>query len=80
MTTAKIAISIDSKLLHKIDYFVKKSVFKNRSQAIQAAIAETVHHLEKNRLAIECKKLNPALERKMAEEGFDEDMKEWSEY
>jgi len=81
MSTAKIAISIDSKLLNKIDSFVKKSVFKSRSQAVQIAVMQALEHLDKKRLAEESKKLDPKLEQAMADEYFShEDNKEWPEY
>lgn len=80
MSTAKIAISIDSKLLNKIDYFVAHKLFRNRSQAFQNAIGRTIERIEHNRLARECAKLDPAFERSMAEEGFAQDSKEWPEY
>lgn len=81
MSTAKIAISIDSKLLNKIDSFVKKSVFKSRSQAVQIAVMQALEHLDKKRLAEESKKLDQKLEQAMADEYFShEDNKEWPEY
>lgn len=80
MNTAKVAISIDYNLLKKLDYFVNDHTFKSRSQAIQEAVRDKLTRLDHTRLAQECAKLDPEYERKMAEEGFDEDMKEWPEY
>ena len=71
MSVAKVTISIESRLLKKVDHLVKESVFANRSQAIQRAVEEKVSRLERNRLARECAKLDPAVERELAEEGLE---------
>ena len=63
MTTAKIAITIDENTLHRLDRLVKDRVFPNRSKAIQDAVQEKLKKLERNRLARECAKLDPAAER-----------------
>jgi len=80
MSTAKIAISLEPTLLDKIDFFINKHLFPNRSRAIQVAIEEKVDRLEKKQLAMECAKLNKKEERKMADEGLSEDLKLWPEY
>jgi len=41
MSMAKVAISIDNEQLKRIDYYVKKKIFKNRSQAFQLSINQT---------------------------------------
>ena len=80
MKTAKIAISINRQYVKRLDYFVKRKMFKNRSQAIQAAVIQELERLEHNRLAEECAKLDIYAEREMTEEGFSEDVKEWPKY
>jgi metal-responsive CopG/Arc/MetJ family transcriptional regulator len=80
MTTAKIAVSIDEKQLKKIDFYVKKQVFKNRSQAFQISIHQTLEQLEHSRLAKECAKLNINEEQEMADMGLDEDLALWPKY
>lgn len=80
MSTAKIAISMSRQHLKRLDYYVKRKVFKNRSQAIQTAVIQELERLEHNRLAEECAKLDIHEEQKMAEEGFEEDMKSWPKY
>jgi len=80
MSTAKIAITIEEDLLDKLDRLVSSKVFLNRSKAIQEAVAEKLARVNKSRLARECAKLDPALEKAMAEEGFSQDMEEWPEY
>ena len=80
MSTAKIAITIEEDLLDKLDRLVSSKVFLNRSKAIQEAVAEKLTRVNKSRLARECAKLDPALEKAMAEEGFSQDMEQWPEY
>jgi metal-responsive CopG/Arc/MetJ family transcriptional regulator len=79
-TSAKIAISINRKALKRLDYYVKRKVFKNRSQAIQWAVILELDRLEHTRLAEECAKLDVNEERAMAEEGLGEDLLEWPKY
>lgn len=79
-TTAKIAISIDKKILNRIDRLVEKKIFANRSRAIQTAIEEKISKLDKSRLAIESAKLNRAEEQQLSEESSQTDLTEWPEY
>ncbi len=67
MSMAKIAISIDQRLLQKIDRLVVNHMFKNRSQAISVALSKSIEKIEHSRLAQECRKLDPAFEKNMAE-------------
>jgi len=80
MSSTKIAISLERELLVKVDRLVKSRVFPNRSQAVRSALREKIERLEHTRLARECAKADPRLERAMAEEGFAKDMEEWPEY
>jgi len=80
MPKAKIAISIDEKVLGELDRLVRNGMFSNRSQAIENAVAEELSRLDRVRLAAECAKLDPALERELAEEGLSEESAEWPEY
>lgn len=80
MSTAKVAITLDEGVLHKLDALVKKHVFENRSRAIQEAVSEKLARFEKTRLARECAKLNPQDETRMAEEGMSMAVSEWPEY
>ena len=41
---------------------------------------EKLKKLERNRLARECTKLDPAMEKAMAEEGMGEELEQWPEY
>lgn len=80
MARSKVAISLDEGTLDRLDRLVKKSVFPNRSQAIQIAVDEKLARLERSRLARECAKLDPDFERTLAEEGLSEEVSEWPEY
>ena len=80
MASAKIAITIDEGTLHRLDRLVKDRVFPNRSKAIQDAVEEKLKKLERNRLARECTKLDPAMEKAMAEKGMGEELEQWPEY
>ena len=80
MAASKIAITIDDKLLKKLDIMVKSKVYPNRSKAIQAAVADKLQRLERTRLAQECAKLDPVYDQNMAEDGLAMEMDEWPEY
>lgn len=80
MGSVKVAITIDSETLERVDSLVSKNVFPNRSRAIQAAVAEKLARLERNRLAEECAKLDPKFEKVLAEEGLGLDAAAWPEY
>ncbi len=80
MTASKIAITLDSNTLKRLDILVKSNLFPNRSKAIQEAVAEKLMRLEKSRLAQECAKLDPDFEQSLAEKGFSSELEEWPEY
>ncbi len=80
MSKAKIAITLEQNSISRLDHLVHENIFSNRSQAIQAAVNEKIERLERNRLAKECAKLDPAYEKAMAEEGLTEDLTEWPKY
>lgn len=80
MSTVKVAITMDEKLLKNLDRLVKNHLFENRSRAIQEAVSEKMARLEKSHLARECAKLDKAFEQTMAEEGVTAGAEEWPEY
>jgi metal-responsive CopG/Arc/MetJ family transcriptional regulator len=80
MGKAKIAITLDEEFIGELDRLVGEHVFQNRSQAIQEAVDEKLARMKRNRLSMECAKLEPAFERAMAEEGLAEDVGQWPEY
>lgn len=80
MAASKIAITIDQKLLKRLDRLVKARAFQNRSRAIQEAVEEKLTRIDKTRLARECSKLDRKYEQTLAEEGFATELEEWPEY
>ena len=80
MSTAKIAITIEEEMLGKLDRLVSSKVFPNRSKAIQEAIKEKLTRVNRSRLARECAKLDSAVEKAFAEEGFSQEIDQWPEY
>ena len=80
MSTAKIAITIDEKILKTVDQLVEKHVYSNRSRAIGEALREKIAHLGRGRLARECAKLNPKAEQALADEGLSSELKNWPKY
>ena len=80
MPKAKVAVTLDTETLRRVDRLVRDTRYPNRSQAIEAAVAAQLERLEGRRLADECAKLDPAIERGMAEEGLNADVAECPEY
>ena len=80
LSTTKIAITLDEKLLERIDRLVAKRLFPSRSRAIQLALQAQMERLDRTRLARECSKLDSAYEQKLAEEGASYDLESWPEY
>jgi metal-responsive CopG/Arc/MetJ family transcriptional regulator len=80
MSSSKIAITLNSKILSEVDALVEKRMFPSRSRAIQVAVKEKLERLSYSQLAQECSKLNPKQEQALADEGLREDFSEWPEY
>jgi metal-responsive CopG/Arc/MetJ family transcriptional regulator len=79
MPKTKVALTLDSALLQQVDSLVARERFRNRSQAIETALAEKLARLARTRLAEECAKLDPAEERRLADEAIGADAV-WPEY
>jgi Arc/MetJ-type ribon-helix-helix transcriptional regulator len=79
MSSAKIAISLDPEALKEVDQMVRGGLFPSRSKLIQDAVVEKLDRLRRVRLAHECAKLQPSVERAAAEEIFASEA-EWPEY
>ena len=80
MSVAKVAVSIDDRLLRRLDSLVAREVFRSRSEAIQKAVAEKLARLDRSRLARECAKLLLGEEQQLPDEGMGRDTSEWPEY
>ena len=74
----KIAVTLDQKSVADLDRWVREGRFSNRSRALQSALDLLIERQKRSRLAAELAKLEPAEEKKMAEEGFGE--RSWPEY
>ena len=79
MPKTKVALTLDSTLLDRVDDLVARARFRNRSQAIETALAEKLARLARTRLAEECAKLDPAEEQQLANEALGADTA-WPEY
>ncbi|HXJ83972.1 MAG TPA: ribbon-helix-helix domain-containing protein [Candidatus Methylomirabilis sp.] len=80
MAKTKVAVTLDSQTVRRVDQLVRNARYPNRSQAIEAAVAAQLARLEYRRLADECAKLDKKAERAMAEEGLGPDAAGWPEY
>jgi Arc/MetJ-type ribon-helix-helix transcriptional regulator len=80
MPKAKVAVTLDSGIIERIDRLVEAEQFPNRSQAIEVALAEKLERIERGRLARECAKLDVKEERALADEGLSANRDSWPEY
>jgi metal-responsive CopG/Arc/MetJ family transcriptional regulator len=80
MSVARVAVSIDERVLRRLDSLVKARVFRTRSEAVQSAVQRQLARTNRARLARECAKLDPHQEAKLADEGLATDFKEWPAY
>lgn len=80
MAKTKVAVTLESALVGRIDRLVREARFPNRSQAIEVALAEKLERLDRTRLARECAKLGPRQERALADEGLETDVAAWPDY
>jgi Arc/MetJ-type ribon-helix-helix transcriptional regulator len=80
MPKTKVALTLDAELLEQVDELVAKQRFRNRSQAVEAALADKLRRLARTRLAREAAKLNPDDEKRLADEGLTDALESWPEY
>ena len=80
MPKTKVALTLDADLVERVDELVARRRFRNRSQAIESALADKLQRLARTRLARESAKLNVRDEKRLAEEGLAEDFASWPEY
>jgi metal-responsive CopG/Arc/MetJ family transcriptional regulator len=80
MPTAKIAITISEPMLAKLDHLVKERKYPNRSRVIQEALEEKVARLERSMLAEALAMIDPAQERREAEQGMGFEVDSWPTY
>lgn len=80
MPKTKVALTLDADLVERVDELVMRRRFRNRSQAIESALADKLRRLARTRLATESAKLNVRDEKRLADEGLAEDFGSWPEY
>jgi len=80
MPKTKVALTLERRLLEQVDELVERKRFRNRSQAIEAALADKLHRLARTRLARESARLAPREEKRMADEGVIDALDAWPEY
>ena len=80
MPKTKVALTLDAALLERVDELVARRKFRNRSQAIEAALADKLQRVARTRLARESAKLNANEEKRFAEEGLVDALDGWPEY
>ena len=80
MPKTKVALTLDAELVQRVDELVTRRRFRNRSQAIESALADKLRRLARTRLATESAKLNVRDEKRLADEGLADDFGSWPEY
>jgi Arc/MetJ-type ribon-helix-helix transcriptional regulator len=80
MAKAKVAVTMESTTLDRLDRLVTAGRFANRSQAIEIAVEDKLERLERRRLAEESAKLDPVSEQSLADLGLEADEAAWPEY
>lgn len=80
MAKTKVALTIDASLMEQVDALVARQQFRNRSQAVEAALADKLRRLARTRLDRECARLDQLEEKSMADEGLAGALDAWPEY
>jgi len=80
MPKTKVAVTLSAEVLKELDALIAARRFPNRSQAVEAALAEKLERLSHARLAREAGKLDPVEEKALAEEGMGIELAAWPEY
>jgi Arc/MetJ-type ribon-helix-helix transcriptional regulator len=80
MPKTKVALTLEAGLIHQVDELVAQQRYRNRSQAVEAALADKLERLARTRLARECARLDPKQEKALAEEGLAGSLETWPEY
>jgi len=73
MPKTKVALTLDTDLVEHIDELVDRRRFRNRSQAVEDALADQLRRLARTRLAREAAKLNPRQKKRLADRGLISD-------
>lgn len=73
----KIAITLPSETLNRLDALVERNLFPSRSRAIQQAVSEKLTNLSQHNFAAQCALLDASEEQMIAEEFSPEELKLW---
>jgi len=79
MPAAKIAVTVNEKVVKQMDRLVKEGKYKSRSSVIQDALEEKLKDKKRTRLIAELSKLDPKEERHLADEFLQLDAEQWDE-
>ena len=78
MNSAKVTVQLEPSLLAKLDEFVRAHLFRNRSEAVAAAVREKIERLERDhQFRTESQKRDPAEEQTIAEDGVERKQALW---
>ncbi len=80
MPKTKVTLTLDTGMVDQVEQLVAGLRFQNRSQAIEAALADKLQRIARTRLARESAKLNPREEKRLAEDGLVDALESWPEY
>ncbi len=80
MPAAKIAVTVDEKVVKQMDRLVREGKYKSRSGVIQDALEDKLKERKRRRLIAELSKLDPKEERELSEEFLHPDVEKWDEY
>ena len=67
MPKKKVGLTLDADIVDLVDELVARRRFRNRSQAIESALADNLQRLTRTRLARESAKLNVHEEKRLAD-------------
>ena len=74
----KIAVTLDQRTVADLDRWVREGRYPNRSRALQSAVDLLSEREKRTRLVRELAKIDPAEEKRLAEEGLGD--RAWPEY
>jgi len=79
MSSTRIVISLDPRVLRQVDRLGRAGCFPSRSRLLQDALDEKLLRIDRSRLARECAKLEKREERGLANEALCEEQP-WPPY
>jgi metal-responsive CopG/Arc/MetJ family transcriptional regulator len=80
MRKTKVTLTLDSKLVERLDQLIARRYFRNRSQAVESALVDALRRVIRTGLVRESAKLNPKQEKRLADEALVDALDSWPEY